>query len=52
MENIGGKTKLITLMTDNGGEYSSNKFEEYLRSEGIQCEEQNSVAEYTFIEPA
>ena len=41
-----------TLRTDNGGEYTSTEFEEYLRNEGIKyeltipkCPEQNGVAE-------
>lgn len=44
--------KLKTLRTDNGGEYTSNKFEKYLKDEGIRHEttvpktpEQNGVAE-------
>ena len=44
--------KLKILRTDNGGEYTSNKFEEFLKSEGIchECTvpktpEQNGVAE-------
>lgn len=44
--------KLNTLRTDNGGEYVSSKFEDYLKSEGIRHEftvpktpEQNGVAE-------
>jgi hypothetical protein len=44
--------KLKALRTDNGGEYTSNAFEDYLRKEGIQHEltvpknpEQNGVAE-------
>ena len=43
---------LKILRTDNGGEFTSNKFEEYLKSEGIRHEstipktpEQNGVAE-------
>ena len=43
---------LKTLRTDNGGEYTSNEFEEYLTKEGIRHEttvpkhpEQNGVAE-------
>ena len=43
---------LKILRTDNGGEFTSNKFEEYLKSEGIHHEytipktpEQNGVAE-------
>ena len=46
------KRKLNTLRTDNGGEYTSNKFEKYLRDEGIRHErtvpkrpEQNGMAE-------
>ena len=45
-------TKLKVLRTDNGGEYTSKKFERYLKSEGIRHErtvpktpEQNGVAE-------
>ena len=41
-----------TFRTDNGGEFTSNEFEEYLKSEGIKheftipkCPEQNGVAE-------
>jgi transposase InsO family protein len=41
-----------TLGTDNGGEYTSNRFEEYLEDKGIRRErmvpktpEQNGVAE-------
>ena len=44
--------KLKTLRTDNGGEYTSTQFGDYLRSEGIRHEltvpktpEQNGVAE-------
>ncbi len=44
--------KLKTLHSDNGGEYTSKKFEAYLKSEGIRHEctipktpEQNGVAE-------
>ena len=44
--------KLQTLRTDNGGEYTSHKFEAYLKSEGVKHEltiprtpEQNGVAE-------
>ena len=34
MENLtGGRVK--TIHTDNGGEYTSNKFQEYLLAEGI-----------------
>ena len=29
------KRKLKTLRTDNGGEYTSNRFEKYLKDEGI-----------------
>ena len=43
---------LKTLRTDNGGEFTSEEFEEYLRKEGIKheltipkCPEQNGVAE-------
>ena len=45
------KRKLKTLRTDNGGEYTSNKFEKYLKDEGIRHEKtvpktpkQNGVA--------
>ena len=54
--------KLKTLRTDNGGEYSSTEFADYLRSEGVRHErtipktpEQNGVAERmnrTLIETA
>lgn len=51
VENSSGK-KLKTLRTDNGGEYTSKKFEAYLKSEGVRHEctipktpEQNGVAE-------
>lgn len=51
VEKSSGK-KLKTLRTDNGGEYTSTKFETYLRSEGVRHEltvaktpEQNGVAE-------
>ena len=41
--------KLEVLCTDNGGEYSSIKFEDYLKSEGVRHErtvpKQNGVAE-------
>ena len=44
--------KLQTLRTDNGGEYTSHKFQAYLKSEGVKHEltiprtpEQNGVAE-------
>ena len=44
--------KLKVLRTDNGGEYTSTKFEEYLKAEGVSHErtvpktpEQNGVAE-------
>ena len=44
--------KLKTFRTDNGGEYTSNEFEEYLRQDGTQHEttvpktpQQNGVAE-------
>ena len=44
--------KVKTLRTDNGGEYTSTKFETYLKNEGIRHEltvpktpEQNGVAE-------
>ena len=46
------KHKLITLRTDNGGEYTSHEFQSYLTQEGIKHEltvprtpEQNGVAE-------
>ena len=46
------KRKLKALRTDNGGEYTSNRFEKYLKDEGIGYEktvpktpEQNGVAE-------
>jgi transposase InsO family protein len=46
------KHKLKTLRTDNGGEYTSKKLEQYLKSEGIRHEktvpktpEQNGVSE-------
>ena len=46
------RRKLNTLRTDNGGEYTSNKFEKYLQDEGIRHKktvpktpEQNGVAE-------
>ena len=46
------KRKINALRTDNGGEYTSNEFETYLRTEGIRHErtipkmpEQNGVAE-------
>ena len=51
VENVSGK-KLKRLRTDNGGEYTSKRFEGYLKSCGIQHEktipktpEQNGVAE-------
>ena len=51
VENSSGK-RLKTLRTDNGGEYVSNKFDSYLKEEGIHHEltvpkipEQNGVAE-------
>ena len=51
VENSCGK-RLKTLRSDNGGEYTSNKFEAYLTKEGIRHEctipktpEQNGVAE-------
>ena len=51
VEKSSGK-ELKTLRTDNGGEYTSRKFEEYLKKEGIRHEltipktpEQNGVAE-------
>ena len=44
--------KLKTLRTDNGGEFMSNKFQDYLKAEGVKHEltvpktpEQNGVAE-------
>ncbi len=50
-ENESGK-KLKVLRTDNGGEYTSSRFEEFLRCEGVWHErtipktpEQNGVAE-------
>ena len=46
------KKKVVTLRTDNGGEYTSTQFEEYLKAEGIRHEltvpktpQQNGVAE-------
>lgn len=46
------KKKLRTLITDNGGEYTSTEFKDYLKAEGIQHKltipktpEQNGVAE-------
>ena len=46
------KRKLKTIRTDNGGEYTSNKFVKYVKDEGIRHEktipttpEQNGVAE-------
>ena len=61
VENSSGK-RLKTLHTDNGGEYASNKFESYLKAEGIHHElavpktpEQNGVAErhnQTLVETA
>ena len=51
MEKSSGR-KVKTIRTDNGGEYTSTRFEEYLKSEGIRHErtipktpEQNGVAE-------
>lgn len=51
VENISGK-KLKTFRTDNGGEYTSGKFQEYLKRHGIRHEttvprnpEQNGTAE-------
>ena len=51
VENASGK-KLKVLRTDEGGEYTSNEFEEFLKSAGIRHEqtisktpEQNGVAE-------
>ena len=51
VEKSSGK-KLKTLRSDNGGEYTSKKFEDYLKSEGIRHErtipktpQQNGVAE-------
>ncbi len=37
VESTGGK-KLKTFRTDNGGEYTSNQIEEYMRGEGIRHE--------------
>ena len=49
--------KLKVLRTDNGGEYTSKKFENYLKSEGIRHErtvpktpEQNGMAKRTLVE--
>ena len=49
-KSLGRKVK--TFRTDNGGEFTSNEFEDYLRHEGIKheftipkCPEQNGVAE-------
>ena len=46
------KKKIRTLRTDNGGEYTSTRFQEYLKAEGIRHEltvpktpQQNGVAE-------
>ena len=46
------KQKLKVIRTDNGGEYTSTQFEEYLQEEGIRHKrtvpktpQQNSVAE-------
>ena len=46
------ETKIKRVRSDNGGEFTSNEFEEYLRTEGIQHQktvpynpEQNGVAE-------
>ena len=51
VENCCGK-KLKILRTDNGGEYVSTEFDDYLKSEGIRHErtipktpEQNGIAE-------
>ena len=51
VEKTTGK-KLQTVRTDNGGEYTSQKLEAYLKSEGVKHEltiprtpEQNGVAE-------
>ncbi len=51
MENSSGH-KLKVLRTDNGGEYTSNEFENYLKDQGIRHEckvpkapEQNGVSE-------
>lgn len=56
VENSSGK-KLKTLRTDNGGEYTSTEFDNYLKKEGINHEltvpntpEQNGVAERTLVE--
>ncbi|KAG7311034.1 hypothetical protein JYU34_003892, partial [Plutella xylostella] len=45
-------SKIKTLRSDNGGEYMSNQFQEYLKSSGIKhqttvphCSQQNGVAE-------
>jgi len=37
VENASGK-KLKVLHIDNGGEYTSNKFEEFLKSKGLRHE--------------
>ena len=46
------KKKVVTLRTDNGGEYTLPQFEKYLKAEGIEHEltvpktpQQNGVAE-------
>ena len=51
VEKAYGKT-LKTLRTDNGGEFTSTEFEEFLRKDGVQheltdpkCPQQNGVAE-------
>ena len=38
--------KIKTLRSDNGSEYTSKEFEDYLKKNGI-CHEQNGVAERT-----
>ena len=47
------KKKVRTFRTDNGGEYTSSQFENYLKAEGIRHEltvpkmpQQNSVTEH------
>ena len=49
--------KIGTLRTDNGGEYMSSDFEEYLRKRGIKhetyvahCPQQNGIAELYWIQ--
>ena len=61
VEKSSGK-KLKTLCTDNGSKYTSKKFEDFLKSEGVRHEctihktpEQNGVAEHlnrTLVESA